>query len=77
LDKIGNGNLATKSAQQMNVIRDTADAQYRTIDIIRDAAEIVVHLIAESRILQQWLTVLVREDEVQIDLGERLWHIVT
>jgi len=40
----------------MNMIRNSADTENRTADVVADASEVVVHFVADGRVLKKWQT---------------------
>lgn len=72
LNQVGNRDRSAKTAEQMNVVSDAADAKDRATDVVADPAEIIVHLVADGRVLKEWPPLFGREYDVQIDLREGL-----
>jgi len=58
----------------MDMIFHATDAQWRTAQGFRYAAQVLVQPSAERFVLQEWEAVFGREDQVQVHGGERLWH---
>jgi hypothetical protein len=58
LDQFGHRDRSSKSAQDMNMVCHTADTQNRTFEVVANSAEVMVHLVADSGIREQWPPVL-------------------
>src|SRR5438105_11900057 len=58
----------------MNVIRHSADAHWRAVELLGDAAEVMVHFIAEFGVLEKRTALFRREHDVDEDVRQRLRH---
>jgi len=56
------------------MVRYTAYAQNRTIKTVTCAAQVLVQFFANKLVTEKWLPIFRGEDDVNIDLGERLGH---
>ena len=69
LDPIRLGDGASVPGEQVNMVRDPARKDGRTIELFRCAGEVGVQFRAESGIIEKWSAVLGREHKVEIDGG--------
>src|SRR5262245_32204083 len=72
--EVGDGEFAPEAAEDVNVVRDAADDERGRVEVAANPSEIGVRLGENGCGLEERLAVLGGEDEVEVDLSERLRH---
>ena len=75
-NQVRNGSRPRQTAQDVNMIFDTTDLQSRTPEPLKRSGHIGMHLGSKRFVLKEWTPVLRRENDVKVNLCQRLWHVL-
>ena len=71
-NQIGQGTRFRQSTESMHMVLDTADLQGGTPESLKGSRHVGIQFLAKLRVAKKGSTVFGREDNVQVNLGQRL-----